>query len=235
MAERRITAFFDTYDEAARAVQRLEAAQIPDFEISLISNSVNDVPTHHAAQSSDEDGPHHEFAGATAAAGTVAGAGAGLLAGLGTVAVPGFGPVVAAGWIVSTLVGAGAGAAVGGLAGALMDTGLNDEDAQAYAEGVRRGGALVTVKADEAQMDRVVGILDNEGKIEADGLAESGLARRGDDAPAPPIGAAASTTTGLMTDLMPVPLDDDDDDDDHTLHVELEDDRLRRPTGSKPE
>jgi uncharacterized membrane protein len=229
MAERRITAFFDTYDEAARAVQRLEAAQIPDFEISLISNNVNDVPTHHTALSSDEDGSGHEFAGATAAAGTVAGAGAGLLAGLGTVAVPGFGPVIAAGWIVSTLVGAGAGAAVGGLAGALMESGLSDEDAQAYAEGVRRGGALVTVKADEAQMDRVVGILDDEGEVDT-----GGFARRSDDAPAPPIGAAASTTTGLMTDLMPIPLDDDDA-DDHTLHVELEDERLRRPTGTKPE
>ncbi len=229
MAERRITAFFDTYDEAARAVQRLEAAQVPDFEISLISNSVNDVPMHHANRSSDEDGSHHEFAGATAAAGTVAGAGAGLLAGLGTVAVPGFGPVVAAGWIVSTLVGAGAGAAVGGLAGALMDVGLSDEDAHAYAEGVRRGGALVTVRVDEAQMDRVVSILDDEGEVEADRLEG-----RGGDAPAPPIGAAASTTTGLMTDLMPIPLDDDEA-DDHTLHVEPEDERLRRPTGTKPE
>ena len=43
MAERRITAFFDTYDEAARAVQRLEAAHIPNFEISLVSNNFNNA------------------------------------------------------------------------------------------------------------------------------------------------------------------------------------------------
>lgn len=228
MAERRITAFFDTYDEAARAVERLEAAHLPHFEISLVSNNFNDAYTHHATRSFDKGETSHEFAGATAAAGTVAGAGAGLLAGLGTVAVPGFGPLVAAGWIVSTLVGAGAGAAVGGLAGALMDAGLSDEEARDYAEGVRRGGALVTVKADEAQMDRVVKILDDEGEIEP-----SEEERAANDAPAPPIGAAASTTTGLITDLMPVPLDEDDE--DHTLHVELEDERLRRPTGTRSE
>jgi uncharacterized membrane protein len=228
MAERRISAFFDTYDEAARAVQRLEAARIPNFEISLVSNTLNDDASHHAAHSFDEDKSSVEFAGATAAAGTVAGAGAGLLAGLGTVAVPGFGPVVAAGWILSTLVGAGAGAAVGGLAGALADAGLSDEDAQQYAEGVRRGGALITVKVDEAQMDRVVGILDDEGEVESD---RHSVAQGSTAGTAPPIGAAASTTTGLMTDLMPIPVDADDD-TEGTLHVELEDERLRRPTGT---
>lgn len=228
MTERRITAFFDTYDEAARAVQRLEAAHLPDFEISLVSNNFNDAYTHHATQSFEEDGNPHPFAGATAAAGSVAGAGAGLLAGLGTVAIPGFGPLIAAGWIVSTLVGAGAGAAVGGLAGALADAGLSDEEAQTYADGVRRGGALITIKVDEERMDQVVSILDDEGEIESDNEV-----RRQDDAPAPPIGAAASTTTGLITDLMPIPLDEDES--DHTLHIELEDERLRRPTGTKPE
>jgi hypothetical protein len=230
MAERRITAFFDTYDEAARAVQRLEAAHIPDFGISLVSNNFNDAYSHHAAHSFDQSKDAPEFAGATAAAGTVAGAGAGLLAGLGTVAVPGFGPVVAAGWLVSTLVGAGAGAAVGGLAGALMNAGLSDQDAQDYAEGIRRGGALVTVKVDEAQVDRVVSILDDEGEID--------LGAGGRDQPstgsAPPIGAAASTTTGLTTDLMPIPFGESHD-ADSTLHVEVEDERLRRPTGTDPD
>jgi uncharacterized membrane protein len=226
MVERRISAFFDTYDEAARAVQRLEAAQVPNFEISLVSNNVDDAYSRHAVHSHEDEKASVEFAGPTAAAGTVAGAGAGLLAGLGTVAVPGFGPVIAAGWIVSTLVGAGAGAAVGGLAGALADAGLSDEEAEDYAEGVRRGGALVTVKVDEAQVERIVSILDDEGEVEGD-VREMG----GSVAAAPPIGAAASTTTGLLTDLMPIPLDEDDS-EDRTLHVEPEDERLRHPTGT---
>ena len=55
-------------------------------------------------------------------------------------AIPGLGPVVAAGWLASTLVGAGIGAAAGGLTGSLTDVGVSHEDAYAYAEGVRRGG-----------------------------------------------------------------------------------------------
>ena len=228
MAERKITAFFNTYDEAAKAVQRLEAARIPGFEISLISNNANNVHSHHASRSYDDETTDHDFAGAGAAAGTIAGGGAGLLAGLGTVAVPGLGPVIAAGWLVSTLVGAGAGAALGGFVGVLADAGLSNEDAEAYAEGVRQGGALVTVRVDEAEMDRVVNILDDEGRVEP-GRSENGWRSEG---AAPPIGAAASTTTGLTTDLMPIPLDEEDDD---TLHVELEDERLRRMTGTDPE
>jgi len=222
MAERRITAFFNTYDEAAKAVRRLEAAQFPHFEISLVSSNAG----LRAADSSDEEGPSHEFAGAAAAAGSIAGGGAGLLAGLGTVAVPGLGPVVAAGWLVSTLVGAGAGAALGGLVGALADTGLSEDEAQAYLDGVRQGGALITVKVDDADLERVVDILDDEGRI------EPGSDGQPSESAGPPIGAAASTTTGLTTDLFPNPLDEDEDEKDGTLHVELEDDRLRQLKGS---
>ncbi len=227
MTERKVTAFFNTYDEAAKAVERLEAARIPNFEISLISNNANGMASHHATRSFDDEEHSHEFAGAGAAAGSIAGGGAGLLAGLGTVAVPGLGPIVAAGWLVATLIGAGAGAAVGGLVGALADAGLSEDEAKAYLDGVRQGGTLVTVRMDEADMERVVDILDDEGRIEP-GRQERDWRSEGS---APPIGAAASTTTGLITDLMPTPLDEKEE-GDHTLHVELEDERLRRMTGS---
>lgn len=224
MGERKITAFFNTYDEAAKAVQRLEGAHFRNFEISLVSSSANNPAAQEVAHHLDDESSEHDFAGAGAAAGSIAGGGAGLLAGLGTVAVPGIGPVVAAGWLISTLVGAGAGAALGGLMGALADSGLSEDEAHAYVDGVRQGGTLVTVRVDDADLERVVDILDDEGRIEPG---------RGDwrsEGAAPPIGAAASTTTGLTTDLFPNPLDEDTDDE--TLHVELEDERLRRLTGS---
>jgi hypothetical protein len=216
MAERRITAFFNTYDEAAKAVQRLEAAHIPNFEISLVSNGASGISSEHSPE-----GSTHDFAGAGAAAGTIAGGGAGLLAGLGTVAVPGLGPVIAAGWLVSTLVGAGAGAALGGLAGALADSGLSEDEAEAYVDGVRQGGTLVTVRVDEADLERVVDIMDDEGRIEPSRQDHDWRS----EGAAPPIGAAASTATGLNTDLFPNFLDEEED---HTLHVEMEDERLRR-------
>jgi len=56
-------------------------------------------------------------------------------------------------------IGAAAGAVTGGLVGALMDVGLPEEDAHFYAEGVRRGGVLVTVHADDTRASIATGIM----------------------------------------------------------------------------
>lgn len=172
MADKTITSFFDRYEDAVDAVRRLEAAGVPHRDISLIANNEGDRYSSHANRTWDEssriDDDDHDGAATGATVGTLAGGGAGLLAGLGMLAIPGFGPVVAAGWLVPTLVGAGAGAALGGLAGSLVDAGVDEKDAHAYAEGVRRGGALVTVRASETEVARIVDILDDEGTVDFD-------------------------------------------------------------------
>ena len=63
-------------------------------------------------------------------------------------AIPGLGPVVAAGWLAATALGAAAGAVAGGVIGALVDSGVPAEDAQVYAEAIRRGGTLVSVRTE---------------------------------------------------------------------------------------
>ena len=68
----------------------------------------------------------------------------------GLMAIPGVGPVVAAGWLVATLTGAAAVGTAGGIVGALSQAGFSPEDADVYAESIRRGGALVSVKVEEA-------------------------------------------------------------------------------------
>ena len=158
MATRTATALYHNYTSAADAVGKLEAAGIPHDNISIVSNDA------------DNNGKYndHPGTGAGATFGTVVGGGAGLLAGLGLLAIPGLGPVVAAGWLASTLVGAGVGAAAGGLVGALTDAGIEHGDADAYAEGVRRGGTLVTVRADETQLARATQILDVDGAVDLD-------------------------------------------------------------------
>jgi hypothetical protein len=67
--------------------------------------------------------------------------------------------VVAAGWLASTAAAA-AGAAAGSIIGALTQAGVS-EDAHAYAEGVRRGGTLVTVRVPDADRARYDAILSN--------------------------------------------------------------------------
>src|SRR5215218_2932416 len=170
--KRTIAAMFDSYQDAAEAVRRLEGAGVPQSDISIVSND----PAHRTQDSTtgattrtDTDDDAGTGAGTGASLGGLLGGGAGLLAGLGMLAIPGLGPVVAAGWLASTLVGAGAGAAAGaasgGLLGALTGAGVDERDAHTYAEGVRRGGTLVTVRADQSMADRVIDILDDEGTV----------------------------------------------------------------------
>ncbi|GEO14757.1 hypothetical protein MAE02_24530 [Microvirga aerophila] len=207
MTQKTITAFFERYEEASDAVSRLEAAGIPHRDISLVANNEGDRYSSHAKRtydstsSFDDDASDGAATGATV--GTLAGGGAGLLAGLGMLAIPGLGPVVAAGWLVSTLVGAGAGAALGGLGGALVDAGVDENDAHAYAEGVRRGGALVTVRSSEADVDRIVDILDDDGTVDLDERQDTWRSEGWAGRDAGPIGAAGSTTTGLTTGMTP--------------------------------
>jgi uncharacterized protein (TIGR02271 family) len=90
----------------------------------------------------------------------------GLLVGLGALAIPGIGPVLAAGPLVSALAGAGIGAATGGLLGALVNAGIPEEHAGYYAEGVRRGGTLVTVQTDDDMAQTAVDILNRFGPVD---------------------------------------------------------------------
>jgi hypothetical protein len=49
--------------------------------------------------------------------------------------------------------------AAGGLIGALTDSGVDEEDAHVYAEGVRRGGTLVTARVEDSVAPRAEAIL----------------------------------------------------------------------------
>jgi hypothetical protein len=150
MTTRTVTGLFDRYDDAAQAVRNLEATGVPARDISLVANNID------GSQKSVATTDAGAGAGAGAAVGGVAGGTAGVLAGLGMLAIPGVGPVVAAGWLVATAVGAAAGGAVGAAAGGITGTfiaaGLDRDDANFYAEGIRRGGSVVTAKPDEKHL-----------------------------------------------------------------------------------
>jgi hypothetical protein len=168
MTTRIITKLYDSYDDAADTVQDLEAAGIPHDDISLIANNADN----RYVTADTTAGKVGAGAGTGASIGTVIGGGAGLLAGLGMLAIPGVGPVVAAGWLVSTLVGAAAGAGVGaasgGVIGAMTEAGVSSDHAQVYAEGVRRGGTLVTARVDESQAAIADGIMRKNFPVDPD-------------------------------------------------------------------
>jgi hypothetical protein len=210
MATRTIVALFDDYREAEGAIRELETIGVPSTDMNLIANNAGNrygnYPQYGLDRPSRTD--HTDTAsgaGTGAGIGAVLGGAAGLLAGIGALAIPGVGPVVAAGALAATLAGAGVGAAVGGLVGALVEAGIPREHADIYAEAVRRGGTLVTVRTDDALSDRVSDILNRHSPVDIEERAESWQQAgwSGFDERAEPYASAdrpAGTTSGLAAD-----------------------------------
>jgi hypothetical protein len=160
-----ILRLYDDYAIAARTFNDLERAGIPKSDISIVASNSEGWYEHGLEPGRiDRDGDgvddRREGADAGAAIGGTVGGIAGLLAGLGLMAIPGLGPVVAAGWLVSTAALGVIGGVTGGIIGALTQSGVDEDDAHAYAEGVRRGGTLITARVPEADRARVEAILD---------------------------------------------------------------------------
>jgi hypothetical protein len=141
------------YPDGAAAhavVDELKATGLPEDDIGLIAPSYSltysSLTDARRAQSDAVERGRGLVVNRSAGIGAALGGAAGLLAGLGAFVLPGIGAVVAAGWLASALAGAVAGGAAGGVAGALIEAGVNENEAAGYAEGVRRGGTLLTIR-----------------------------------------------------------------------------------------
>ena len=197
-----ISRLFDRYEDAGAAVRDLEAAGIPHGSVSIVANNTDDRHAGALSGEGDHPGPG-DGAGTGATVGTVLGGGAGLLAGLGMLAIPGVGPVVAAGWLVAMATGAGLGAASGGLLGSLVGAGVDEADAHVYSEGVRRGGTLLTVRAEDGQGPMIEQVLAKYNAVDA---ASRGAAYRAEgwsrfDETAPAYTAGGSPSIGTSPNL----------------------------------
>jgi hypothetical protein len=170
-----VAALFDSYTAAKPAVDALENAGISSSDISVIAHNGDGRIVDKNRTNAGAD------AGAGAGIGAVVGGAGGLLAGLGMMAIPGVGPVVAAGWLIATAVGAVGGAAVGatagGIIGSMTNAGVDEREANLYAEGVRRGGALVAVRAEGNDAVKARDILDRYRPV--DPIAREAAYRQG--------------------------------------------------------
>lgn len=137
---RNIAGLFDTFAHAQSAVADLTASGFSRSDISVIA-------PHGSVPSAERT---------ATGAGTTIGAGLGLLAGLSIIAVPGIGALAVLGPL---LAGGVFGALAGGLAGSLVDAGVPEHEAIHYAEGVRRGGTLVTVSASNDDAPRAIEVI----------------------------------------------------------------------------
>src|ERR1700751_5143176 len=159
-----ISRLYNNHGDARAAVQQLEVAGVAHNEISIIASNAdnwyNNGKDTFPDREVDGKDDRAESAGKGAAIGAAAGGPAGLLTGLGLMAIPGVGPVVAAGWLVATLAGAAAGGVTGGAVGALPQAGISKDEADVYAEGLRRGGAVVSARVADSDAARLQVIMD---------------------------------------------------------------------------
>jgi hypothetical protein len=104
-----------------------------------------------------------------ASAGMAIGGVAGMLLAAVALAIPGIGPVLVAGPAVTLLAGTTIGALAGGLIGGLRKKGVPEDEAHFYAEGVRRGGTLITVNAETDELaQRAVEVMKRHGAVDLD-------------------------------------------------------------------
>lgn len=177
-----ISRLYNNYPDAQAAINRLEAAGVKHGDISVLASNADEwykdgkpaKPSTFPDRDLDRKDDRGEAARTGAGLGTVAGGTVGALTGLGLMAIPGVGPIVAAGWLVATLAGAAAGGATGGVLGALTQAGVGKDDADIYAEGLRRGGAVVSARVADADASRLQAALDNS----AVRIADRGAAYR---------------------------------------------------------
>ena len=138
-----LSRLYDDYAAATLVVRELESVGIPASEISIVASNAENWYSSKGTMSSsskhdrDRDDADDRAEGAATGAGIGATVGgiAGLLAALGI-------------------------SVAGGILGALTEAGVSEQDAEVYAEGVRRGGTLLTVRVPEGDQKRVEAILD---------------------------------------------------------------------------
>ncbi len=129
-----IAALYEKMATAQQVVAALINAGFSADDISLLTRE----------NSHSEDSLHDVRAPEGASFGAMIGALVGVCAFL----LPGVGPLLGAGPLamaISAGIGAAAGAVTGGITAALLDLGIAEEEAHYFAEGVRRGGTLVSL------------------------------------------------------------------------------------------
>ena len=172
-----IVGMYETFAEARRVQEALVNAGIAQNQISILAANTNDRYNQFVERNLNDDDLVNYREDIPDEDGAIKGALAGgAVGGIGTaivaLALPGVGPFAAAGWLLSTLMGMAAGTAVGGLAGAFTSEGIDEEDAHIYAEGVRRGYTLVTVRADENKADFVANIMNHHNALDIEERGE---------------------------------------------------------------
>lgn len=170
MSKKAVLGIAKTRLQAEALVDRLHNAGFSYSDVSIIFSDKNGA--HNVSHENSTKAPEGATAGASA--GGILGGTLGLLAGIGTLAIPGLGPLVAAGPILATLSGFAVGAAVGGVAGALIGLGIPEYEAKIYESRLQEGNILIAVHTENnLEIDRAKGIFAQSGAEQVSTVTET--------------------------------------------------------------
>jgi hypothetical protein len=158
-----VVGLMDTYQEAESVIRDLVDSGFKGDEIGFVARE--DMPGRRGEPRDVKIGAEPRTVEKAAAGATLGGV-TGLVIGLAIVAIPGIGPVAAAGPVGTALAGGGIGFAAGGIIGTLTGAGVPEEEAQFYAEGVKRGSALVIIRTEDRKADQAVDIMERHGAVD---------------------------------------------------------------------
>lgn len=175
-----VVGLFDSLGEAQSATRDLIAAGYSRDDIGVLASDATGEWSRYkttlegAAPMSTLEGaaPASEELGSGVGKGTVVGGLGGLLVGLTELAIPGIGWLAAAGTVATTLLGAGMGAAAGGLFTEVEKLGVPKDKTGYYAEALRKGGTLVLVRLAEEQVDEAMAIMERHQAVDIEQRAE---------------------------------------------------------------
>ena len=161
---------YESYQEALHVVQELEAVYVPSGEISLITlngkrkklDAIEEV-----IKTTKKGGKKQPVIEAVPEPINIApDFKAAFYASLALKEMTGVGDIIAAGWLVEQHVGetthAIAAISIQRVLDTMIETGLSDEHASTYIEGIKRGATLIGVKVEPALASAVARILNEE-------------------------------------------------------------------------
>lgn len=176
-----VVGLFDSLGEAESATRDLITAGYSRDDIGLLASDATGEWSRYKTSALEGATPMSTLEGAAPTSkemgsgvgtGTIVGGVGGLLVGLTELAIPGIGWLAAAGTIATTVLGAGMGAAAGGLLTAVEKLGVPKDKTGYYAEAVRRGGTLVLARLPEERVDDVRAIMERHHAVDIEKRAE---------------------------------------------------------------
>jgi hypothetical protein len=172
MSEQSVISVYHTMAEAEAAVRMLDKGGFPIKQVSIVAQDMESEKEVHGYVTTGD------VAKSGAGAGAWVGGFFGLLVGAAFIWVPGFGPLLVAGpfaaMLLGSIEGVVAGAASGGLLGALAGWGVSKRHIIRYEEHLTAGKYLLMAHGSGEEVTRAKNILQGTGAAEVTHHVEAG-------------------------------------------------------------